>query len=80
MYCVITDWDDSILYLAWQNPVFLEDDGYFWTREETFRKILHDSTPEHPFLFKSEDEAKALLDKIKLPQRCQIVCVGNIVQ
>lgn len=73
MYCIITNYNDSVMYLAWQNPVFLEDNGYFWTWEDVFKKILYNNTSEHPFLFNSEEKAKALLDRLKLPQRCEII-------
>ena len=74
MYCIITrDFFDNIMYLAWQDPVFLEDDGYFWTYKEAIDKILHNNSSEHPFLFNNQEEAETLLEKLKLPQKCETI-------
>ena len=74
-WCITTDYFNKkkIDYLAWQNPVFLGDDGYFWARREAFEKILHNSTPDHPFLFNTRREAIRHLKSIDIPQKCRII-------
>lgn len=53
------------MYRGWQTPVW-DDDGYFWTRKDVINEIINDSTPEHPFLFFTKDEARILARQIKL--------------
>lgn len=79
MYCIINKNEGlgETMYLAWQDPVFLEDDGYFWTYKDSFEKILCNNTEEHPFLFNSRAEAIAHLKSINIPQKCSIARFDN---
>lgn len=75
MYCIIHKIKGfrDVYYLAWQNPVFLGDMGYFWTSKETVKEILCNNTKDHPFLFRSRAEAIAHLKSINIPQKCNII-------
>lgn len=57
--------DEGPWYLAWQPPVW-DDDGYFWTSEETFFEVLKRhpeyNTHPHKFTFKTEEAARAFAE------------------
>lgn len=75
MWCIITtdeSYIDGRAYLGWQNPVW-EESGYFWTSRDVFESILNNSTPEHPFLFDSRNEAIKHLKSIHIPQMCKVI-------
>ena len=77
MCCIITRdpfgvGNNDVMYLAWQTPAW-DEDGYFWTWKDSMKEILHNNTPEHPFLFNNREEAKAFLEKHNLPQKCEII-------
>lgn len=70
MYCICAEICGDDMYLAWQKPCFLEDDGYFWTWKEWLDKCIQDNVPEHPFLFESEAEANEFVKTFKCHARC----------
>ena len=71
-WCITTEDDWGLLYLGWQNPVWNED-GYFWTSKNVIREILQHNIPEHPFLFKTEQEAIKHAKSIGLPQKWKAI-------
>lgn len=74
MWCITTnDFGGSEpMYLAWQRPVW-DDNGYFWTHEDVFKKITENSIPEHPFLFNSRNEALKCSRSLNIPQKCIVM-------
>lgn len=74
MYVITTDKiADEIMHLAWQPYPYEDGDGYFWTSLNSMESILSNSTPEHPFIFKTKKEAIKQLKKLNIPQICRVV-------
>lgn len=72
-WCIVTNSDDTEMYLGWQKPVW-DESGYFWTSKETIKKIVDtNNTLEHPFIFSSREEAIKHLKSMHLPQKCRVV-------
>ena len=67
--------DEVLWHVAWQPPAVIEDDGYFWTTEEMFLKVLK-KKPEnneypHKFAFQTEEEARAFAQRHRYLRNCQ---------
>ena len=69
MLCIVHNHRGGTSYLSYQEC----DRSYFWTDKDTFAKILHRNTKEHPILFNTRREAITHLKTLNIPQRCRIV-------
>lgn len=77
MYCIIHKTTEETMFLAWQKPAW-DESGYFWTNKDNFVKCIHNSTPEHPFLFSTREDGVEHLKSINIPQKCSVVrCYYN---
>lgn len=74
VWCITTDFwkDGKDMFLAWQNPAW-DDDGFFWTSQETMKEIYGNNAFEHRFLFATREQAIRYLKKLHIPQRCRVV-------
>ena len=67
--------DEDLWYVAWQNPVWTHDDGYFWTTEETFLEVLkkwpENNAHPHKFAFQTEADARAFAEGHHYLRNCQ---------
>lgn len=69
--------DEGPWYVAWQKPVWSDDDGYFWTTGDTFREVLkkkpENNEAPHKFAFPTEDAARSFAEGHHYLRNCKYI-------
>ena len=71
-WCIAIEENDKTLFLGWRKPT-KNKSGYFWTANKNIvREVFFNSTPEHPFLFKTEQEAINYVSHLNITKKLKV--------